>query len=508
MRPHLRLERAKLRLQRRVFLKAAALGLTVPAALRLARSATAAPTGAPRRFLLMYLPHGTACEHYNPRMTGPGNDPTQFALDMTNESILGPLEAYKQWVNVYQGFQYLGQACGTHEGIVNILSGKDTCDTTGGRITLEHVIANGLGVKPLILGACSHQPYSLDLHGMLFWDGSAAVDPQKDPAAAYDQLFGGQPASSPMASADDQLRTAMLDLTTTELDELKQSVASLTSEQTKLQAHLDALAALKASQGTGSGQSSCTTKPSLPSVDKVRQESAGIVLDPSHANDYFYQESNFRTIFEAQLDLAAQALICNAAQVIGLMPMYATCEFDFSFIGGSLGGCSGWGHHSGLSHTSYQPTPSAQYDSPITIDNAKPEVRAAFARAQRWFFEQLTDHVISLLATTPDPAASDGSMVLDNTLIYVTSEIGDSQNHLRLSEIMYPQLPSYLPMVSIGGAGGGLVSGQVVTLPIVAEKAGPDVRPAVDVYLTLAKAMGVADATFPGTTGTLDGVLA
>jgi hypothetical protein len=508
MRPHLKLEHAKGILERRLFLKAMGLGLAAPMALRLAHSATAAPAGAPKRFLIMYMPHGTVCEHYNPRMTGSGTDPTQFALDMTNESILGPLEPYKSKVNVYQGLYYQGQACGTHEGIVNILSGKDTCDTSTARITLEHVIAKGLGVQPLILGACSHQTYGIDLHGMLFWDGTSAVDPQKNPAVAFDKLFGTAQASSPTVSADDQLRAAMLDLTTAELTDLQTSVSSLTTESNKLQKHLDAIAALKDGSSGNSGKSSCGMMQPISSIETVRQEGAKVVIDSSHSNDYFYQEANFRKIFKAQLDLVAQALICNAAQVIGLMPMYATAEFDFSFIGGSLGGCSGWSHHSGLSHTSYIQEPSAQYNSPVTIDNAKPDTRAAFGRAQRWFIDQLTTNVIQLLAAQTDPAASDGSTVLDNTLIYVTSEIGDSQNHLRLSEIMYPQLPSYVPMVSIGGAGGGITSGQVISLPITtATTPGAGSRPAVDLYQTLAKAMGV-DATFPNSTGTLTGVVA
>lgn len=509
MRPHLKLERAKSILERRLFLKAVGLGLAAPVALKLAKSATAAPTGAPKRCLVMYVPHGTALEHFNPKLTGPGNDPTQFALDMTGEAILGPLEPYKKWVNVYQGFGYNDFPNITHEGIVNVLSGANTTDTTTPRITLEHVIAKGLGVTPLILGACAHQVYEFDLHGMLFWDGSGPVEPQKDPSAVFDKLFGAQTGTpAPTQSADDQLRSAMLDLTTAELTDLQKKVTSLTSENTKLQSHLAAIAALKQGGGMGGTVTSCSAQ-KLKSVEAVRAASAGQVINSSHSNDYFYQEANFRAIFQAQLDLAAQALICNAAQVIGLMPMYATSEFDFSFIGGSLGSCSGWGHHGGLSHTGYQQNPSAQYNSPVSTDNALEPVRAAFGRAQRWFFEQLTTSVISLLATTRDPAASDGGMVLDNTLIYVTSEIGDSQDHTRISELLYPQLPSYLPMVSIGGAGGGIVSGQVLSLPIgpADNNNPPPVRPASDLYLTLAKGMGVT-ATFPGTTGTVDGVLA
>src|SRR3982750_1163626 len=167
--------RAELAVNRRMFLKAIALGMSVPAAMRLARMATAATTTPPKRLFLMYVPHGTAPEHFNPKVMN--LDPkaqanyTDFALDQTNVSILGPLQPYRSYVNVYEGFQYPG-AADTHTGIVNCLSGVTAKDMTSPRTSVEHVIAKALGVKPLILGACSHQPYGLDANGMLFWDGT------------------------------------------------------------------------------------------------------------------------------------------------------------------------------------------------------------------------------------------------------------------------------------------------------------------------------------------------
>src|ERR1700748_2459638 len=149
---NVRLIRATKILERRMFLKALALGLTVPVAARLARTATAAPSAAPKRFFLMYMPHGITPEHYNPKVSD--SDRTSFALDQTNVSILSPLEPYKSYVNVYQGFKYPGGQ--THNGLVNCLSGymssdMNTPDTTGARTSLEHVIAHGLNTKPLIL---------------------------------------------------------------------------------------------------------------------------------------------------------------------------------------------------------------------------------------------------------------------------------------------------------------------------------------------------------------------
>jgi len=502
MPPHLFLQRAEKVLTRRLFMKALAAGLSVPAAMRFSKMAVAAPAAGAKRFLLFYTPHGTAPEHFEPRLVG--GDRTNFDLDKTNVSILGPLQPYKQYVNYYQGMQYVGDAQ-THDGIVNCLTGSQATDTTTPRISVEHAIAKALGVKPLILGACSHQPYGLDHNGMLFWDGTSAVDPQKNPAKAFDSLFMGAGGSSPPATGnvDAQLQNDLLAFTSAEIQGLKGTLNGLTREQNKLQAHLNALDSLKSTGGTGSTMSSCASKPTLPTVEMVRKASAGNVPDSSGGNDWFYQASNFPLILQAQLELAAQAIICNAAPVVGLMSMYATCDFDFSFANAP------GSHHNTLSHTTPQAASGAQYNSPISVDNLNPATRMAFATAQKWFTTQLVKYLVSVLATTDDPTAP-GTKVLDNTLIYVMSEIGDGQDHTRVSEILYPQTPDYLPLLTIGKAGGALKSGQVVQFPIDVKDKAPMVnRPAADIYLTMARAMGApTSVTFPGQTGVLPGVLA
>lgn len=497
--------RAELAVNRRMFLKAVGIGMSVPAAMRLARMATAQTSVPPKRFFLMYIPHGTAPEHFNPKITGydakATANYTDFALDQTNISILGPLQPYKSYVNVYQGFQYPGNA-DTHTGIVNCLSGTTVADTTTARTSVEHVIAKALNVKPLILGACSHITNGLDANGMLFWNGTP-VDPEKNPAKAFDALFGGQ-TTTPPVSADVQLRKDLLAFTASEVQGLQTTLQSLTAENNKLATHLAAIQSLQADGNVVMPPSACSSKPNLASVEMVRTQSAGNVPQPGGAGDYFYDEKNFQLLFAAQLELIAQAMICNAAPVIGLMPMFATCDFNFSFANAP------GSHHLGLSHTMYQANttpPWGQYNSAIDIQNLQTGIRTPFATAQKWFWTQLVTKVISKLATTDDPAAP-GTKVLDNSLIYVMSEIGDGQDHTRVSEILYPQTPDYLPLVTIGKAGGALKSGQVVQFPIdVKDKAGSVNRPAADIYLTMAKAMGAANVTFPGQTGVLPGVL-
>jgi hypothetical protein len=486
---NIHIERAGKRIQRRMFFKALGAGLSVPIALRMARVSLASPPGPKKRFFLFYMPHGVAPEHYAPRFMD--SDRTNFALDQTNVSILSPLQPYRPYVNVYQGFKYPGGS--THTGSVSCLSGVQTVDTTTPRTTLEHVIAKSLNVKPLILGACSHQPYGLDSNGMLFWNGTA-VDPEKNPAKAADSLFGaGMPVN-----ADVELQQMLLTLTEAEVGAMRTELASLTAESTKLQRHLDAIAAIK--NEAGSGQSTCSARPSLPTVEMVRSMSAGQVIDPSGGNDYFYQEKNFPILLQAQLELVTQALICNAAQVIALMPMYPTADFNMKFTQPTTPDpASGWAHHNGLSHTMYQAAAGAQYNSPLTVDNLNKDTRATFARTQLWFAQQLVSKVIQPLATMNDPGAP-GTKVLDNTIIYWMSEIGDGQDHSTGSKIIYPQTPTYLPLVTIGKAAGALRTQQIV-------KFDTD-RPAGELYLALARAMGANTATFPDATQPAPGVLA
>ena len=461
-------------IERRFFLKALGLGLSLPLAARLSRIASAAPSPAPKRFLLFYMPHGVPPEHYNPQVSD--SDRTNFALDQSNISILSPLQKYKSLVNVYQGFRYPGAQ--THEGILSCLSGYagGSTDETGARTTLEHVIAKGLGKPPLILGACSHRPWGLDKDGKLFWNGTA-VDPQKNPAAAADKLFAG--GAVPNAGAvDAELRNSLLALTASEIDAMKKELGSLTREQTKLARHLEAVQSLQA--GTGTSASSCASAPALPTVAMVRAASAGQVVDPSGGNDYFYQEKNFPLLLQAQLELAAHAIACNAAQVVAVMPMYTTSDFDFTFAQAP------GAHHSALSHTNPQPASGVTGDPPPSPKNLNPDTRAAFARAQLWFAKMLDQYVLQVLAQD-DPSAP-GQTILDNTLIYWMSEIGDGAMHTSESKLIYPKMQTYLPLVSIGRCGGALKTGQVVRFDTD--------RPAGDLYLSFCQAMGVTGATF------------
>ena len=162
MKEHTRVARARRGIERRLFLKAVGLGMAAPIAWQLCRSAVAeAQTARPKRLMVYFVPHGVPPEHFNPVWNV--NTPTEFSLNQSGVSILGSLEQYKQYVSVLQGFSYPGAS--THEGILSVLSNfgdGNVVDDTTPRTTFEHVIANGLGARPLVLGAVPHRPGGID----------------------------------------------------------------------------------------------------------------------------------------------------------------------------------------------------------------------------------------------------------------------------------------------------------------------------------------------------------
>ncbi len=468
--------RSALRVRRRVFLRALGLGLSVASAAKFSNVALAQPTVAPKRFLLFYMPHGVPPEHFKPQVMP--NDPTSFTLDQSGVSVLGPLqEQFKSYVNVIQGISY-PKGAETHEAIVTCLSGVGAPGGLGSpddsvkRVTLEHQIARGLGVKPLILGALPHRPFGLDKDGKLMWDGTPVV-PEKNPLVAYDTAFSGLgQAPGPAENPDIALNAALHALTEGEVAALKLELSALTGEQTKLQSHLEAVQALKAG-GVGGGVVSCDSAPVLAGIEALRAAAAG------QGDDFFLKEENFPMLLAAQLQLAGAALRCNARQVVALQPMYTNCELDFGFMG------SNGPHHSSLSHTQ----PQQGQDGALN-----PTTREAFAKCQRWFIEQLVTHALTPLLG-PDPADLAHS-VLDNTIVYVMSEIGEGAYHPTGTRALQPgpgpAVLSYVPSLTIGGGGGALATGQVLTFTAD--------RPAGDVYLSLCSAMGVT-GMFPDATG-------
>ena len=180
---------------------------------------------------------------------------------------------------------------------------------------------------------------------MLFWNGTP-IDPEKSPVKASDALFGGQTTDAARqrrrAAAQGSARVHGVRGPGPADDARRPD-----REQTKLATHLAAIQSLQSDARRDAAVGVHRPSPRLPTVEMVRAQSAGNVPSiRAAATTTSMRRRTSRCCSQAQLELVTQAMICNAAPIIGLMPMYATCDFDFSFANAP------GSHHNGLSHSS------------------------------------------------------------------------------------------------------------------------------------------------------------
>lgn len=373
---------------------------------------------------------------------------------------------------------------------MNFLTDSNDIEGNAPRLSIDYAIGQKLGVKPLNLGASARPLGAVTLYPKVFWDGTGFIEAEKNPVKAADAVFGGLKAPTGV-NPDVEAREALLKLTEGEVQSLQQDLSALTTEKTKLQAHLDALLALHG--GSSGGTLSCTTAPALPNVEKIRALKQPDVTPEGTPNwylgDYQGNNENFPLILAAQMEVASQAIICNAAPIITLQAMFSTSQMNFSFAKINKA------HHLDISHQGPEMNPEMPSNPQVTD----------YAKAQRWFHEQIVEGLLKPLLVD-DPAAP-GTKVIDNTILYICSEIADGQYHNLVTQEIpayhpapQPYTSMYIPLVTIGGGGGALKTGRIV-------RNAAD-RPATDLYLTLAQAMGAPLMKFGESTSTIQEVLA
>jgi hypothetical protein len=430
-------------LGRRVFLKALGVGVAAPLAFRMGRMAMAGPGAAPLRLFIYFVPHGVPVEKFENFGSG--------ATFLAGSEVLSPLAPFGGSVNVVRGLSIHGAS--NHAAIRATLTG--TPDGEGAN-SIDHTIAQGLGVDPVALGAIPYNKQNNEGYGensFLIKHGSW-VRPTESPIQAAADLFRSATPADPAQPDEAAFRKEALALEERQLERMHASLKDLSKEQSKLAVHLDAIRALKAA-GDRPALSSCTERPALPAVDALAGQD-------EMAHD------NFGRVVDAHLEVAASAMVCGAARVLTLQNLWVTSTLSFGFPGGPG---LGRGHHDPLSHS---------------WDDAG---RIEFAHAQRWFYERLADKLLTVL-DQPDPL-DPGNTVLHNSLVYVCSEISDGANHNSdASQVWLNGVPygSYLPAVLIGGAGGFLAHREVVTVT----------RNHVDMLATIAAAMGVSVSDIGG----------
>lgn len=436
-------KKSDLALGRRVFLKALGAGIAAPLAFRMSSLAMAEPSAAPVRLFIYFVPHGMPMEYAEPY--GSGADLLKGSM------VLSPLAPFGKYVNVCRGLGING--FGNHEAVAGVLTGvKDGA----GADSIDQIIAQALGVEAHNLGA---NPYprnqdgtGFDKNSYLIKHGGVWVRPTEDPAAAAASMLGAigggqQGGGSPPASDEAAFRNEALGLTERQLERMQGALSGLTKEQNKLAVHLESVRSIKAAADRPV-VNGCTSKPALPALDAL-------------AGKDVFAQANLRSVIDAHLEVAANAMVCGTARVVTMQNLWVNCDLPMDFSGGPG---SGNPYHGATSHSREAPG------------------RMEFASIQSWFFARLAEKLLTIL-DQPDPL-DPGNTVLHNSLIYVCSEIGDGADHNSDVHDVYlgsQIVHSYLPAILIGNAGGRIASRGVVDVD----------TDHVNMLATLGDAMGV-----------------
>lgn len=314
-------------------------------------------------------------------------------------------------------------------------------------ISVDQVYAQSLGtatrIQSLQLSVTDRTfadtGYPAIYNGTTAWaDATTPLPPTVNPQQVFDRLFSGvatTPTGDPAAAAALAKRTA---LRTSVLDCVKAEATSLQprlgrTDRAKLDHYLTSIRSVEAEmQKVTSTPNSCT---------------AGATPRPTLTK---YSAADVPAMTTIMLDLMALAFQCDATRVInfhqghGGNMSYASCPW--------LGISS---DHHGISHHNQDATKGAQ-----------------LAKIDLWEVQQYVYFLQKLNAIQEGTAT-----VLDNSLIFLSSEIADGNNHGQVNK----------PVLIGGSAGGKVVTGRALDVARGLQ---------ANMFITLLNVLGVPATTF------------
>ncbi|MET0387304.1 MAG: DUF1552 domain-containing protein [Polyangiales bacterium] len=456
-------------LGRRQVLRAAGVALTLPWLESLApRVARAQPTAAPRRYISLYFPNGTA-DFWRPKQAGVG-------VGWSLSPILAPLADVKRYVtvlsNVSNTSTFGGHVEPSHS---NCCAAAWTCVKANGDgknhsgISVDQVIAHAIGktnpLPSIQVGLSTLDSYTDGLPGQhsrsISWKN--ATEPLYkivNPQALFDRLTGEAASSNTSDAAAVMRRKA---LRASVLDYVRDQTARLTpklgvSDRKRLDQFLTSVRSLEqrvADPGMQLEAATCT-----------KRERPGDVYAVGNVPGNYSRDQHAGVM----IDLVVMALACDMTRVVSFMLDDARSDFVYNFLtqrtfndDGSEAGNGAVGGYHGAQHAG--------------------DRNNGFATIGHWNAQKAAQLAAKLMAV-PE---GDGNL-LDNTVITFASGMHGGNHD-----------PANLPVALIGG-GGKLASGTVLKTDrhILFEQE----QRLADVHLTLMqRVFGLPDAAFGSSSG-------
>lgn len=388
------------------------------------RAALAEAQMAPLRFIVVTFPGGC-------------REQSNFSFGR----YLSPLTPYKSDIILFENLHNpcVPEGWG-HGGEQTILTGngvgvsEDVPATQfpSNFVSVDQLIAQAIGTKTrfgsLQFAVQTDRPPKGDdpaARSRIAFSGGVPIAPLQDPNAMFTRLFGGTkpvaPAPTPgsppapvdmqalaKAQAAAERRKSVIDLLKAQVTTIKGVVG--TQEKQRLDEHLNSLRELEKSIPAIPGGST------LPAGDGGPAPMAGSGCKTPSAFDKAI--TDVPAVGAAMNELVYQAIACDLTRVATLQWLSTGTDIPFSWVGVSK------------SHHDCQHAPDANLD-----------------KAQTWLMSQ----VAALIKRLKDTPEGSGSM-LDNSLVLVTSEMGDAAAHST----------KFLPALLAGKAGGAVRPGRTI----------------------------------------------
>ncbi|MCA9620192.1 MAG: DUF1552 domain-containing protein [Myxococcales bacterium] len=422
-------------LNRRNFLRAAGGALVgLPALASLDRPALPdPPPPGTKRFLALFFPNGTT-RRQDWQLTGSGSS---YGMGSAHGSLL-PFQAKLSMFTGLNG-DY-GGAPDHSRGTASFLTGAPISNKNNPEVdqSIDQAIATALnpptairslhlGPAPYPAGPPSDTGWASGYNTYLSWSSTTAPNPPLESAqVAFDQLFG---AGDDPTEADKRrrLRLSILDHTLDQIDAIESRLGS--ADKQKLDEYLTALREVE--KGLQNGVPTGCGAGATPPGDSLGH--------PEHTR--------------AMMDIIKLALECDATRIVTYSMDYGFGNKDFTFLG------NGSVKHHNLSHSG---TATNIIDAHLAI--------------VKWYMDQF-----AYLLGALDSVDEGGATLLDNSVVYLGSDVGDGWSHSHQN----------LPCMLAGGGAGALNPGRLID----ASGASYD-----SVLLALAHAMDAPLPSFSGAT--------
>ncbi|HEX2736239.1 MAG TPA: DUF1552 domain-containing protein [Polyangiaceae bacterium] len=367
----------------------------------------------PMRLLVVHTPNGTRNDYFWPS----GSDSSYTLNEYTK-----PLAGFEQKLMFLKGIRHVPAVVGDN-GFNGGLNGSEHARGTGGMLTARPLSSGnfksfmatsgwgtGISIDQQIADVLdpptTFKTLQLGIHvrdaevrGRISYRGAdQPVPPREDPSDVFDTLFGGalmgtasdgSPAEDVTLARLRAQRQSVFDLTKNELTRLEQHLGM--EDKAKLEAHMDSIREIEKRLG-GDG----TTPAGSPAVGSAGCTApSGLNFDVDLNDDNSLLDTG-----HLQMDLAAAALACDQTRIMTLQWSYSESEHLYKFLNLDR-------NHHAISH-----------------DWSGTQGFTEYGQIEVWLAEQMA-YLLGKLDSYPE---GDGTL-LDNTIVFWATEIGESTKH-------------------------------------------------------------------------------